>query len=464
MKKRFPALILLLTLLFRVTAYAAEPRLVVHLPEGSIEAGETFTVTVDLTGNPGILNIQFTLSFDRERMECTDMKIGDLLATQAGASAVNPAAKSGAILAAASAELMEGDGQVGVFHFRAKEKLSDFHFSIDRITLGDQNRKKMDVLVTDAVTPGQSDSDTAASDTDTTASDTDTGNSETPAPSRDTGKSDTGTVSGDTGKSDTGTVTRDTGKSDTGTVSGDTGKSDTGTVSGDTGKSDTGTVTRDTGKSDTESVSGGKSETPNGNGQSQTATAHSDDAPPPFSDIAGTWAERYIRTAAERNLFQGYPDGTFRPDNRLTRAQFVMVLWNLAGRPMVSDTTPFADMEGQIENFRNAVAWAYAKGYVSGTSPDTFSPGEPLTRQAAVKILFAYHGSVSGTEIMMTGIYDGIFSDSGRLSAWARDAMYWAVYQKIISGTSPTTLEPGGAVTRAQLAAIMVRYVERFQQ
>ena len=428
LKKRFPALILLLTLLFRVTAYAAEPRLVVHLPEGSIEAGETFTVTVDLTGNPGILNIQFTLSFDRERMECTDMKIGDLLATQAGASAVNPAAKSGAILAAASAELMEGDGQVGVFHFRAKEKLSDFHFSIDRITLGDQNRKKMDVLVTDAVTPGQSDSDTAASDTDTTASDTDTGNSETPAPSRDTGKSDTGTVSGDTGKSDTGTVTRDTGKSDT------------------------------------ESVSGGKSETPNGNGQSQTATAHSDDAPPPFSDIAGTWAERYIRTAAERNLFQGYPDGTFRPDNRLTRAQFVMVLWNLAGRPMVSDTTPFADMEGQIENFRNAVAWAYAKGYVSGTSPDTFSPGEPLTRQAAVKILFAYHGSVSGTEIMMTGIYDGIFSDSGRLSAWARDAMYWAVYQKIISGTSPTTLEPGGAVTRAQLAAIMVRYVERFQQ
>ena len=428
LKKRFPALILLLTLLFRVTAYAAEPRLVVHLPEGSIEAGETFTVTVELTGNPGILNIQFTLSFDRERMECTDMKIGDLLATQAGASAVNPAAKSGAILAAASAELMEGDGQVGVFHFRAKEKLSDFHFSIDRITLGDQNRKKMDVLVTDAVTPGQSDSDTAASDTDTTASDTDTGNSETPAPSRDTGKSDTGTVSGDTGKSDTGTVTRDTGKSDT------------------------------------ESVSGGKSETPNGNGQSQTATAHSDDAPPPFSDIAGTWAERYIRTAAERNLFQGYPDGTFRPDNRLTRAQFVMVLWNLAGRPMVSDTTPFADMEGQIENFRNAVAWAYAKGYVSGTSPDTFSPGEPLTRQAAVKILFAYHGSVSGTEIMMTGIYDGIFSDSGRLSAWARDAMYWAVYQKIISGTSPTTLEPGGAVTRAQLAAIMVRYVERFQQ
>ena len=67
-----------------------------------------------------------------------------------------------------------------------------------------------------------------------------------------------------------------------------------------------------------------------------------------------------------------------------------------------------------------------------------------------------------GPEIMVAQAYDDLFSDSGKISAWARDAMYWAVYQKIISGTSPSTLEPGGPVTRAQLAAIMVRYAERF--
>ena len=63
---------------------------------------------------------------------------------------------------------------------------------------------------------------------------------------------------------------------------------------------------------------------------------------------------------------------------------------------------------------------------------------------------------------MMAEVYDQLFTDSGNISAWARDAMYWAVYQKILSGTSASTLEPGGTVTRAQLAAIMVRYVERF--
>ncbi|MBQ6986941.1 MAG: hypothetical protein IJQ25_08150, partial [Oscillibacter sp.] len=148
MTKRVPVLTVLLALLLCATARAAGSSLVVHLPEGPVEAGENFTVSVDLTGNPGILNIDFTLSFDRERMECTDIEVGEWLAARASASAVNPAAKSGAILAAASATLMEGDGSVGVFQFQAKERLTDFHFSIDRITLSNQDRKKLDVTVT----------------------------------------------------------------------------------------------------------------------------------------------------------------------------------------------------------------------------------------------------------------------------------------------------------------------------
>ena len=433
MKRRFPVLILSLTLLLCATARAAAPRLVVHLPEGPIEAGENFTVTVDLTGNPGILNIEFTLSFDRERMECTDMRIGELLASQAGASAVNPAANTGAILAAVSASLMEGDGPVGVYQFEAKEKLTDFHFSIDRINIGNEDTKQMDVLVT---TDGGAKSDTGATN-------------------GSAGKSDTGTSNGSAGKSDTGTTSGTAGKSNTGTTSGSADKSNTGTTNGSADKSNTGTTNGSAGQPDTGATS---SPATSNAAASKSETA----APPPFTDIAGTWAENYIREAVERNLFQGYPDGTFRPDNRLTRAQFVMVLWNLAGRPTVPEASPFADMDGQIENFRNAVAWAYAKGYVNGTSPDTFSPGEPLTRQAAVKILFAYHGAVRGPEVMVAQAYDDLFSDGGKISAWARDAMYWAVYQKILSGTTSSTLEPGGPVTRAQLAAIMVRYAERF--
>ena len=63
---------------------------------------------------------------------------------------------------------------------------------------------------------------------------------------------------------------------------------------------------------------------------------------------------------------------------------------------------------------------------------------------------------------MLFDVYETTFVDSGRISAWAKDDMYWAVYQAILSGTSPNTLEPGGTVTRAQLAAIMVRYTDRF--
>ena len=373
------------------------------------------------------------------------MRLGEWLAAEAGASAVNPAANSGAILAAASAAVMEGDGPVGVFHFQAKEKLSDFHFSIDRITLSDRNKKNVDILVTDART---SDSGSTAPDAGTTGA----GNADTGAASggSGSGKSDTGAASGGSGsgKSDTGTASggSGSGKSDTGAANSGSGsgKSDTGTASGGSGS----------GKSDTGTASGG-----GGTTSMQTAPP---ETPAPFSDIAGTWAEDYIRTASERNIFQGYPDGTFRPNNRLTRAQFMMALWNLAGRPEAPEQAPFTDMRGQIENFQNAVSWAYAKGYVNGTSDVTFSPGEPLTRQAAVKILFAYHGSVRGPETMMSNVYDSLYSDSGRISAWARDAMYWAVYQKILSGTSDSTLEPGGTVTRAQLAAIMVRYLDRF--
>ena len=418
-KKRFPALTLLLTFLLCATVRAAAPRLEVHLPAGPVEAGEEFTVTVDLTGNPGILSIQFTLAFDKDKMECADAKIGGLLSEQTSASATNPDAKSGAILAAASMNVMTGDGPVGVFRFQAKEKLLDFHFSIERITLSDRDRNNLEVLVTDAEA-----SDDASGAT----------------------SGDNGATSGGNG-ADTGSASNGSGATDSGATSNGNGATNSGSASSGSGAANNG------GASNGNSAASGGSGATN-NGSATTA--------PPFTDIAGTWAESYIRTATERNLFQGYSDGTFRPNNRLSRAQFMMVLWNLAGRPAPQAESPFEDMRTQIDNFQKAVSWAYEKGYVNGTSATTFSPGEPLTRQAAVKILFAYNGSRSGPEIMLTEVYDGQYADSGRISSWAKSAMYWAVYQTILSGTSPTTLDPGGTVTRAQLAAIMTRYTDRF--
>ncbi|MBQ6206395.1 MAG: S-layer homology domain-containing protein [Oscillospiraceae bacterium] len=416
MNKRFPALTLLLTFLLCVTVRAAAPRLEVHLPAGPVEAGEEFAVTVDLTGNPGILSAQFTLTFDKDRMECVEAAVGELLSQQTGVIASNPDAKSGAMIAAASMDVMTGDGPVGVFRFRAKEKLSDLHFSIERIMLSDRDRNKLDVQVTDAETSDSASG--AASNAGNGAASSASGNN--------AGSGAASSASGNNAGSGAAS-------------SGNGANAGSGAASNASGNN------------------AGSGAASNASGAASPANAA-----PPFTDIAGTWAESYIRTASERNLFQGYPDGTFRPDNRLTRAQFMMVLWNLAGRPAPSAQSPFEDMRSQIDNFQKAVSWAYEKGYVNGTSAATFSPGEPLTRQAAVKILFAYNGSKRGPEALLTQVYDEQYEDSGRISSWAKSAMYWAVYQTILSGTSPTTLTPGGAVTRAQLAAIMTRYTDRF--
>ena len=179
-----------------------------------------------------------------------------------------------------------------------------------------------------------------------------------------------------------------------------------------------------------------------------------------FNDTAGHWGEAVIKRAAELGLFKGYPDGSFGPNRNVTRAQYVTVLYRMAGSPAVSGPAPFTDIAGQSQEFQNAIAWGYEKGYVNGKSADTFDPGGDVTRQEAMKILFGYAGGVSGMETAFTTTYDATFTDSGEIADWAKAAMYWGYYKAIISGTSETTLSPRSSATRAQLAAILVRYLD----
>ena len=181
-----------------------------------------------------------------------------------------------------------------------------------------------------------------------------------------------------------------------------------------------------------------------------------------FRDTAGHWAESYINEAVDRGFFQGYADGTYRPGNQVTRGAFVTVLWRMAGRPQPTARMPFTDTAGLSEEFRTAIAWAYEKGYVGGRTATAFAPGDPVTRQAAMKILFLYAGGVSGQEALFTQVYDDAFADSGSMASWAKAPMYWGIYHELISGTTATTLGAGNAANRAQLAKILVNYTEKF--
>ncbi len=178
-----------------------------------------------------------------------------------------------------------------------------------------------------------------------------------------------------------------------------------------------------------------------------------------FEDVKGHWAESFVNEAVRLGLFKGDDQGNFNPDDNVTRAQFVTVLWRMAGSPEVSEKPPFADIDDQIAEFKSAIGWGYANGYINGVSENTFDPNGTLTREAGMKILHYYSGGETGAEQALTAIYDGLFADSSEISQWAKNSIYWGVYQKLIAGTTSNTLSPKGTATRAQLAKILVNYI-----
>lgn len=371
MKRLFTALLLTAALLLSAPA-ASAASLSVNGPPGSVRAGESFAVTVELEGGEMFCAAQFTLAFDREEMECVEAKPGPLL--QGMLSAENPDAPEGAIIAAASAEPVRGGGVLGTFRFTARADLESPRLTLRDVLLGDEDGNELDVSLT---IRGTAPAETPQAPEETEAPEA-PGTPLSPEPPR-------------------GTETP---------------------------------------------------ETPNA-------------APAPdFSDIGGHWAAESIRKAAEKGLLGGYADGTFRPDRPVTRKQMAVILWRMAGKPQPAAPAPFTDLGGCGQEFRDAIAWGYGKKLFSGTGADTFSPDAALTRQAAMKLLFGAAGGQAGPEALLYATYDGAFADSGQISAWAREAMYWGVYNGVLNG-SGGTLTPRGTVTRAQLSAILTRYLER---
>ena len=405
MKRSIIMIAVLALLVSTGTARAAGTQFQIRAPEGTVRAGDEFEVQVDLSGSPGVTALELCLTFDRDRMECLEAWPGELLSRALSAS--NADAAEGAKVAAASADPISGDGTVAEFRFRAKEDLTAPRFGLRDVLLKDGEGREASWTVED------------------------------PSPSGG------GSGSGSSGGRSSSGSGGGSGNGSSGSNSGSGSGSGNGSSSGGSGG---GAVTADPAWTPPESVPA-------------APPAASEDDGPSFPDISGHWAEATIREAVRRGLFSGYADGTFRPDQPVGRAQYVKVLWSLAGSPAVSGDGPFTDMAGWSRDFRQAVSWALGRGLVSGTSPAAFSPAAPVTRQAAMKILFTYDGGVSGVETMLIGTYERSFPDSAAISAWARPGMWWAVYHEILQGRSDGRLDPGGSVTRAQLAVMLIRYL-----
>lgn len=179
-----------------------------------------------------------------------------------------------------------------------------------------------------------------------------------------------------------------------------------------------------------------------------------------YNDMKGHWAEEFVIKASNEGLFVGDADGNFNPDANVTRAQFITVLWRMAGKPESIEKLPFTDIDNQLPEFKKAISWGYSKGFINGTSKTTFDPDATLTREAGMKILHSYSGGKIGGEFQFYVIYDGLLKDSSKISDWAKSSVYWGIYNKLITGTTDMYINPKDTATRAQLARILVSYID----
>lgn len=180
-----------------------------------------------------------------------------------------------------------------------------------------------------------------------------------------------------------------------------------------------------------------------------------------FYDIIDHWAEEYVMTAADRGLVNGYPDGGVHPDDSMTRAEFVTLLWRHAGKPQPAAPSTFVDLEPGAY-YVDAVAWAQEVGYVNGMTPDTFEPTGLINREMVVTVLHRIDGLKSGGELLWASIYDKGFTDSAEVSDWAKSSVYWSVYNEILCGQSSVevgnTLNPRADATRAEIMVMLINY------
>ena len=179
----------------------------------------------------------------------------------------------------------------------------------------------------------------------------------------------------------------------------------------------------------------------------------------PFGDVTvSDWFYDDVRYVYANGIMDGTSSDRFAPNAPLTRAMIVTILYRMAGSPSVSGSSDFTDV-ATGKWFAKAVAWAAANGIVNGYGSGLFGPNDPVTREQLAAILYRYAVYGGMTAVTLEENLGG-FADTAQLSAYAIQAMNWAVGQGLING-SGSNLVPKAQATRAQVAAIIHRYLER---
>lgn len=178
------------------------------------------------------------------------------------------------------------------------------------------------------------------------------------------------------------------------------------------------------------------------------------------------WSHAGLDYCIDHGYIAGTSATTVTPDGECTRAMIVSILYRVQGEPAKVNgyelkklAPPFDDVE-RGRWYTDAIWWAKLTGVVSGMSPSTFAPDDPITRAQLAVILYNYTQQFAPGSLTETGSLTG-FPDAGSVPSWARTAMAWAVGNGLISGVGEngvSYLRPDGCATRAQVATILMNY------
>lgn len=183
-----------------------------------------------------------------------------------------------------------------------------------------------------------------------------------------------------------------------------------------------------------------------------------------FTDVKNflDWSHAGIEYAVVNGLFKGTSETTFSPDSTMTRAMIATVLWRMESCAEPTIENPYFDVaEGTW--YTDAVRWAYESGVMDGVGNSRFDPDGVLTREQIVTVLYRFSGAAGNAAVDSDVLAS--FADAQTVALWAKDAMCWAAFNQVIQGSTVGNeqyLLPAGGATRAQVATILMRFLQDF--
>ena len=181
----------------------------------------------------------------------------------------------------------------------------------------------------------------------------------------------------------------------------------------------------------------------------------------PFTDVSEKdWFYGDVMFVYENGLMLGTSKTLFSPHGTATRGMMATILWRMEGSPVPKGKNSFADVEAG-KWYADAITWTAENGIFAGYGKDKFGPDDPITREQLAAIFYRY-ADYKGYDLTVKGNLDK-FKDADKITDYAKTAMQWAVGSGLMKGKSGNLLDPQGTATRAEIAAMLHRFIEKYE-